>query len=332
MYDFQFDQACESLCGELQNILTQLPESYKKRVQEIRLRLSKPVVLTTPHGFFYITMEGRPVSVLCEGLLTANRNHIEDTVLSICEYSVHAHQHEIMDGFVTLKGGHRAGLCGTAVMKGGAVTSLRDISSINIRVASQKKDCAKEVFELLGKSRGGVILAGPPLSGKTTLLRDLAQKLSARKKICVVDERCEIGAVHNGVEQAVLGENCDVLNGYPKIVGIVHAVRGLSPDYIIVDEIGTEQEAETIKWGLNSGVRFVATVHAGDLEDIRQRKGIRSLLETGAFEHIVLLGGGEQVGEIQEIRKVSELLYETDVCHSHNSGGNGVGISQLVEA
>jgi len=332
VYGTRFDEACGSLCDRLQIILMGIPEQYKNEIQEIRIRTEKPIVLTTPKGSFYVSEGSKLMSGMTESLLFAAQNEIDDTVIKICDYSVHSHQHEIKDGFVTLKGGHRAGLCGTAVITGGIITSLRDISSLNIRIANSKENCSREVMEILLSSKGGVILAGPPLCGKTTILRDLAAQLSKKHKVCVVDERSEIAAVYSGIEQSGLGANCDVLNGYPKIIGIVHAVRGLSPKYIIIDEIGTEREAETIKWGLNSGVTFIATIHAGGVKDLTSRRGVMSLLEAGAFENAVFLDSGSNVGQVRGIYNVKSLLKESDlqsenaVCNYHSFIGSGGGI------
>ena len=330
MYDFEFDEACQSLCDTLKKVLINAPKKYKSGIQEIRIRLQKPVTVTTLSGIFYVTKSSNLVSEKTENLLTATQKDIDDTIIKICDYSVHAHQHEIKDGFVTLKGGHRAGLCGTAVITGGIVSSLRDISSLNIRIAASRHGCSSEIFNILKNSRGGVLLSGPPLCGKTTILRDLASKLSQKQKVCVVDERSEIGALYNGAEQTNLGVNCDVLNGYPKIVGIVHAVRGMSPKYIIIDEIGTEREAQTIKWGLNSGVSFIATIHAGDINDLIKRREAMSLLESGAFEHIVFLDTGENVGKIKKVHKVSDVFNEDALRGDSDFCGDGYGVYSIT--
>lgn len=147
------------------------------------------------------------------------------------------------------------------------------------------------------------------------LLRDLARQLSAgggcgSLRVAVVDEREEIAAVYEGVAQNDLGYNCDVLSGYPKGEAILSALRSLSPEVIICDEAGGMEEVQAIEAGVNAGVKFIASIHASTKEDLLHRPQARRLLETGAFDRVVMLAGGGLPGRISQIYRAEELIDE----------------------
>ncbi|MBO5859493.1 MAG: stage III sporulation protein AA, partial [Clostridia bacterium] len=205
------------------------------------------------------------------------------------------------------------GIGGTAVTENGRITSVRDINCINLRIAREICGAADEIYSrcfLNGLS--GLIVAGPPSSGKTTVLRDLARQLSGGErgvfaKVFVCDERGEIGAVHNGKVQNDLGLNCDVLTSYPKSEGILIGLRSFSPDIIICDEIATEEEVSAIESGLCSGVHFVLSVHAMSKKDLSSKPIVQRLLETGSFDNVVLLSG-RNIGNTENIFSAGDLL------------------------
>jgi stage III sporulation protein AA len=232
----------------------------------------------------------------------------------MCSYSLHSHQEEMRNGYITLMGGHRAGIGGTAVLAEGRVASVRDVTSLNLRVARDIRGAADVIVkQVFSGGVCGLLIAGAPASGKTTVLRDLARQLSGGKtghylKVAVVDERCELGAVYDGVPQNDLGPCCDLLSGYPKAEGIFTAVRTLSPRVIVCDEIGGEEEASGMLDGLNCGVKIIATAHASSLEELLRRRQIARLLDSGVFDKIVRLGAAESPGEIVEVVEVGELL------------------------
>jgi stage III sporulation protein AA len=175
--------------------------------------------------------------------------------------------------------------------------------------------------------QGGVcslLIVGAPSSGKTTVLRDLARQLSCGKaggylKVAVVDERCELGAVYDGVPQNDLGPCCDILSGYPKAEGILTAVRTLSPQVILCDEIGGEPEVSGMLDGVNCGVKMIATAHAATIAELKGRKQIRRLLEYGVFDQIVRLGGADSPGQIVEIVEAGGFLAQDHRIPLHHS-------------
>ena len=319
-----YDQAIAILCPRIREILDRIPTQIKAQIQEIRLRGCQPVLLIGLNGTCFISETGRVSYILSSAAVRISHEEVTECFHAICGYSVHSFQESICNGYITLPGGHRAGICGTAVCENGKTKAVHDIASINLRVARQVIGAADALIEkLFRKEVPSVLLAGGPGSGKTTLLRDLARQLSTgggggSLRVAVVDEREEIAAVYEGVAQNDLGYNCDVLSGYPKSEAILSALRSLSPEVIICDEAGGMEEIQAIEAGVNAGVKFIASIHASTKEELLHRPQARRLLETGAFDRVVMLAGGGLPGRISQIYRAEELIDEIcgDVLHS----------------
>lgn len=303
----RFDQAAVSL-GRIGSVLVQLPMPFKAHTHEIRLRVGQPVALSQAQCDVFVSQSGTPCFSNRAGLLQAARTDLEDAFRLICNSSVYSHQQEIRSGFITLTGGHRAGICGTAVVQQGEVTNIRDISSINLRIAQEIPGAANEAAAAAAQDGhvDGMLIVGPPGCGKTTVLRDLARQLSSglrggkNFRVAVVDERGELAATWCGCPQNDLGPCCDVLDGYPKGEGIRQAVRCLAPDVVICDEIGAE-DARAVIEGLNAGVAVIASAHAASMAELTARPYLRALLGTGAFRKAVLLAGRDTPGRVAAI-------------------------------
>ncbi len=293
-----FAQVIRFLTPELRAALDMLGDELKRTICEIRLRAGRPAVLVLEDGstlFFY--PNGRVSRIYGGGVCVLSCAELADCFNRLCGYSVHSNSSSIANGFISLEGGHRAGICGTAVCSdSGKITAVRDISSINIRIAGEFIGTADRLYEsLFAGGTQSVIIGGPPLSGKTTILRDLARQLSGAsrgvyRRVAVVDERGEIAASYRGQPQMDIGF-CDVLSGYPKAEGIMIALRTLSPQVIICDEIGGMREVEAVCEGMNSGVDFVLSAHMGHRRELFMRTPLRHLVQSGAFSNLVMLRG-----------------------------------------
>ncbi len=309
----RFNQAVSSLSPKLKSILIGIPNSAKLTAFEVRLRVGKPIMLTCAERFWFVDDRSQLLN-LPKNPYIVTQNDIADSVVSMCAFSVHSHQHEFKSGYISLRGGHRAGICGTAVLSDDKISTIRDITSINLRVAREVTGAANSLMdEIFCNTLCGVLIVGGPSSGKTTILRDLSRQLATGKtgrfvKVAVVDERCEIGAVYDGVPQNDLGISSDILSSYPKAEGIQIAIRTLSPQIIVCDEIGGSDEVASILDGLNAGVKVVATAHGDGIRELLKRPQILKLLESGAFKKLVRLGSSENPGEIRQILEVGELL------------------------
>lgn len=301
-----FERAVDFLPDRLQERLRRVSLSDRCRVQEIRLRkdgllsLSFPEGERTPDGWGRLFDKPDERSLFCTG------EELEKTFLRLCDYSVHSHEQELSEGFVTAPGGIRAGVAGTAVRQNGRVIAVRDIRSLCIRVAGRHDGCADRLRPLFSSGTvPSLLILGEPSAGKTSLLRDIARQLSdgsfgRRFRVTVVDERGEIAGV-GGLS------NCDVLTGCLKPQGILQAVRTLAPDVILLDELGTLNEVEAIAENLNAGVPAIATAHARDMTECQKREAIRLALSRRVFDKLVFLSGRSAPGSIREIREGDTL-------------------------
>lgn len=309
-----FDCAVKSVEPGLKKILLSISESEKKDIFEIRLRCEKPVIFITKNGTRFLSANGELCNIISDSSLYCSVETIRETFNRMCCYSVHSYLSGIVKGYVTMEGGHRAGICGTAVCDNlGNITSIKDVSGINIRISREVYGSADRIIkELYDDTLKSIIIAGPPASGKTTVLRDAVRQLSSEEKnykVALIDERQEIASVNSGIAQNDVGINCDILDGYPKNKAMMIALKTLSPDIIALDEVGDEDEIESIRLAINSGVRFIVTVHASDYNELVYRPQIKRLIETYSFSKVVMLNK-EPIGEIVEIYDTKELRDE----------------------
>ena len=314
LVESKFDVAIRAVCEKFYQHLINLPLDVKKQVQEIRFRINKPVTVCCINGIYFLNENGRLDCRPDINSMIVTKNDMDTCFRNICNFSIYSHQNEIKNGYVTLSGGHRVGICGTAVFQNDKISSIRDISSINIRISREIEGAANEIFKLLKKDiKSGLLLVGSPASGKTTMLRDIARQISSGtlgdiKKVAVVDERGELAGTCLGVPQNDLGYCTYVLDGYPKAEGIMQAVRSLSPDYVICDELGGYDEVYAVEQCLNAGVSMISTIHAGSVNELLMKKQAVSLLKTRAFGFVALLNGHAQPGKLMGIFKAGDLL------------------------
>lgn len=300
----RFDEASRALSDRLYKTVYKLPNELKASVQEIRIRAEKPLVLSMGRKTMFVD-KAFELSDSIENSVTASFDDIVASFQNVCCYSVYSHQNEIKNGFVTMGSGHRVGICGTAVTSHGEISSVRDISSLNIRIAREIPDSAEELLQRVGSVEGGLLIVGMPCSGKTTILRDLARRISLGigcriMRTSVVDERSELSGTYAGIARNDLGLS-DILNSYSKHEGIMQALRTLSPEAIICDEIGASADMRAIEQGINAGVSIVATIHAGSYRELLARSQGKALINSGAFRTVVILESRENAGKISEL-------------------------------
>ncbi|NMA57231.1 MAG: stage III sporulation protein AA [Clostridium cochlearium] len=302
---------------EKKEILEILPKEIKnqlnafnfKNIQEIRIRAEKPIIVK----------EGSN-EVITNYMATLE--DISSVVKRMSSYSIYAYDDEIKQGYITIKGGHRVGICGKCVLDGEKVKTIKYPASLNIRICREVEGCSNKILPYVLKSSmvENTIIISPPNCGKTTLLRDIAKNLSngikklnlRGMKVCVIDERSEIASCVNGVPQLNIGLRTDVLDSCPKSQGIMMAIRSMSPEVIVCDEIGSREDIESIIKAMNSGVKLITTVHGYDVEDIYEREVFKEAIENKVFQKAIVLSGRKGVGTVEYIYSFEEknIIYK----------------------
>lgn len=269
------------------NLLQENPQ-IANELQEIRIRVDKPIILK-----------------LREKDLILQYNILQAEILQIverlCENSIYAYKNQICEGFITIKGGHRVGLTGSCVIENEKITNIKYISSLNIRIAREVKNCStrilREIIDIENKTIYNSIIVAPPGRGKTTILRDIIRRLSDgieeinfKGKTCgVVDERGEIAAMYKGAPQNDVGIRTDIIENVSKNKGIHMLIRTMAPEIIACDEIGSKEDVEAIHYALYSGVKGIFTMHGKNVEDIKNNKQIYELIENREIQKIIFL-------------------------------------------
>lgn len=262
-------------------------------INEIRLRAGKNLILR---------FNAR--EIITEYVV--NVEDILNILLSISKNSIYSIQNDINNGFLTIKGGHRVGVTGETVLENGKIKNIKNISSMNIRIAREIKGASNKLLSMVLSDKGikNTLIISPPGAGKTTMLRDLVRQISNfGKNVSLIDERGEIASVYNGKAMLDVGVRTDVMSFCPKHIGINLVTRSMGPDVIATDEIGSVLDVEAIKNAALSGVNLIFTMHGKDISDLKRNKEIKEIIEEGYFDIIVFLSNREKVGTIEKILK-----------------------------
>lgn len=285
----------EKIGNEIKNFIRE------GNIQEIRIKVGKPIILI-------LSNEERILDCI-----TTN-DEVKGILVKISNYSLYAYEEEIKQGYITIKGGHRVGIAGECVISNGEIKTIKNISSLNIRISKAVVGSSNKIMPIItgGDRIYNTLIISPPKCGKTTILRDIAKNISngmytvglKGKKVVIIDERSEVAACYNGVPQMDVGIRTDVLDNCLKKTGMIMAIRSLSPDVLICDEIGTLGEVEALNMAFNSGVNIVVTVHGFDIEDIYSRKVFKELIDESIIERVVVLSSRKGAGTIERVYKI----------------------------
>ena len=289
----RYEAACALLPRRLREAALAVPE--KEKVEELRLRQGGRLTLTLPEG--EVPVPGTRVT-------GEDLEAVLDIATGSSRYTA---SQSLRQGYLTAEGGFRIGVCGTAVLEGGEVALYRDLSSLNIRIPREQIGLADRVLPgLLAEGRlESTLVISPPGGGKTTLLRDLVRAISDEKnlRVSLVDERGELAAVHRGVHQLQVGRHTDVLDACPKAQAIPTLLRAMNPQVIAVDEITVREDLRAVSLAVGCGVRLLATIHAGSVEELLERPLYRQLLEDKVFRLAVRISRdcGERSYAVEEL-------------------------------
>ena len=268
---------------QMEQILPLLPDCYAESLRRLSWEGLEEIRLGT----------GRPLRLLRAGREEELRPlgdgaMLEDLLRRACRQSVYACADSLRQGYLTVEGGHRIGICGAGMTERGVLQNLSMPSSVVIRIAHEILGCAND---LLPKLRRSTLLLGPPGSGKTTLLRDAVRLLSDRRRqrVGLADQRGEVSAMVSGVPQLQVGTRTDVLVRVDKAAAVLMLMRTMNPQWIAMDEITAPEDAAALEQAAYCGVNLLATAHGSGLEDLKRRPLYRRLLDGGVFETVAVL-------------------------------------------
>ena len=299
------------------NLREKIKNIKRENIEEIRLRINKPLIINGNLKDYFYNVKTNSLDRNMDNAYVVTKEDIEQTFQIICKYSIHSFMDDIKKGFITLRGGHRVGIVGKAIVENGRVENIKHISSLNIRVSKEIKNCSDKVMNHIIKSPTEInnsIIISPPQCGKTTLLRDIVRNLSNGSnkynfkgvKVALIDERNEIAGSYLGVSQMDVGIRTDIIETCPKDVGIMMVLRSMSPNVVVTDEIGTEKDIKALYTALNGGVGLITTVHGDSIDDIRNRKELKNLLDDELFRKVILLSAKKGPGTIENIYDLKE--------------------------
>lgn len=271
------------------------------KLQEIRIRVGRKTILkyNNEEIINYIPTQKEILSI----------------VQMLCENSIYSYQSQMCNGFITLYGGHRVGITGNIAMKDNKISNINYISSLNFRIAREiigiSNSIVNYIIEGINSETivNNTLIISPPGYGKTTLLRDLVRNLSNKGyTISLIDERGEIAAMYKGTPQNDVGLRTDVMDNVTKSLGMKIAIRTMSPQIIVTDEIGTKEDVEAINYGICSGVKGIFTAHANSIEDLRLNENLNKLYEQKVFNKLIFL---EKMGKVKNIYTLDKNMYKS---------------------
>lgn len=290
-YEFVFD----FLPDEIIKSINEFKENRKEFVEEIRIRVNKRVSLKYGQENIFINY-------------VITKEEMDNILDRIFKGSRYTYQNEIVNGFVTIDGGHRVGLTGEVIIDDGNIININNISSLNIRISRIIKDVSLFLDDYIVNDNSicNTLIVSVPGQGKTTILKDLIRRISDGKiyglrslNVSVVDERCELATNIDKEGMNNLGERTDVISNVSKDKGMRILIRSMAPDVIVVDEIGTKDDVEAIKYAVTSGIKGIFTAHGDSFERLIKSPILRELIDLNIIERIIVLSKTEK-GKIEE--------------------------------
>ena len=270
---------------------------------EIRLRVDKSVIVNISGKLYFLTPYG--VSDSCENAIFINRLDIEYVISKASNNSLYTINDQIINGYIACKGGIRIGIAGEFVYTNGVIRTLKNIQALNIRIPHEVNGCSLRVFRYLEKNNTiyNTLILSSAGAGKTTFIRDLAKQILRNSdgliNLLIVDERCEITGISDG-NVAFEGFNCDILSNCTKVYAFDNGIRSLRPDIIITDELSVK-DVDCIVNAVTCGVKVIATVHAENILDLKNKADFKYILDNKLFDRYVVLGSSEGIGTIMGV-------------------------------
>ena len=271
-----------------------------KSINEIRLRRDKPIVLSIGGHKVFLGESG--ITKNLKDAICASKVMIEDIIFRASECSIYSVNEQIKKGFIVMKNGVRIGIGGDLIEENDKIKTMTNYSSVNIRIPHEILNCSLPVFNALLTEQGplNTLIVSPPGAGKTTFLRDIVWQISERNlafNILVLDERGEIDLGANGN----IGNFADKICFAKKMVGFENGIRALSPNIIVTDELGTEEDFKAVEYASNCGVNIFATIHCDSMEGLQNKLSFENLLKKKVFKRFILLSLRNGPGTIEGV-------------------------------
>lgn len=269
-------------------------------LNEIRLRANKPIVLSIGSQRFFLSEKGLTGNI--KEAMYCSKIMIEDIIFRASDCSIYSVNEQIKKGFIVTKGGVRLGIGGDMVEEAGQVKTMTNFSSINIRIPHEIKNCSLSVFNqiLVGDKVCNTLIISPPGGGKTTFLRDFICQLSERNyafNVLVLDERGELDLDNENS----IGNFSDKISFARKKIGFENGIRSLSPNIIVTDELGEEEDIDAVRYASNCGVNILASAHADSIETFMKKPSFKKLIEEKIFSRYILLSMRNGPGTIEGV-------------------------------
>lgn len=261
--------------GVFSVVMSFMPDSVRLEIERLGVRPDE--IRLRAYGVCAVVARGRNLALSARVCQEDMRRILK----SVCDMAVYAHRDDICRGYVAIAGGGRVGVVGHAKYEGGRLCGISDVISLIFRIPSGECSFGPSLYREWQKKRSGMLICSPAGCGKTTAIRYLAGKIGGGEspmRVAVVDERCEFDL------SSYSGAMVDVLRGYRRAVGVEIAIRTISAEVLIVDEIGTREDSDALLGAVGAGVTVIATAHGRGAEEARKRECIKTLCDAGLFD------------------------------------------------